>query len=182
MEKYRALLDAARADRAALVEQRNELLERQEHINDEIAETEKQIVDLEATMTSLCRMCGVDPASIHPVITAFPLRRAGLTEAIRAVMKPAIGFMTAVDVRDRMLENKFDNGKYDNLLASVHVTLKRLAASEELLKGDVDGKAAYKINPKYIPRIERIMPPMASPGPAYDLSAAITQRIMKDKR
>lgn len=155
MDKYQATLKELTQDHAKLLDERTALLEEQELVTDRLAETNKNIKRIEETMVSVSRLCGVELATPR-LLSPSDMGRLGLTAAIREIMKPATVFMTAVDVRSRLLENKFDDGKYDNLLASIHVTLKRLEASGELLKGEVDGKVAYKINSAFVPKIERI--------------------------
>jgi len=156
MDKYRATLKAAAQDRDALLEQRSQLLDEQELVADRLEETDKQIKRLEETILSLSRLCGVELATMRTLRSMSSLGRYGLTQAIREAMKSETAWVTAMDVRRRMLENKFDDGKYDNLLANIHVTLKRLAKSGELLSAEVEGKTAYKINPDFEPKIERM--------------------------
>lgn len=163
--KYREILKQLQIDRNAKLESIAKLNEQREHIADELEEEGAQLKKLDETIISFCRLMGDDPASLRPILR-LPIAEYTLTGAIREVMKAATTWMTAVDVRNRMLENRFEDGKHDNLLASVHVTLKRLRQSGELLKGEVDGKAAYKLNPEYIPRIERMGIGMGTTPPA----------------
>jgi hypothetical protein len=158
MDKYKVTLNELQNDHAVLLDKQTALLEELELVTDRLAETDRDIKQIEETMLSVSRLCGVELATLR-LLSPRELGRLGLTAAIREVMKSATGFITAVDVRNRMLDNKFDDAKYDNLLASVHVTLKRLAKSGELLKDEFDGKTAYKTNPGFIPTIERMSPP-----------------------
>ena len=156
MDKYKATLQELRQDLATLLDEQTGLLEEQELIADQLAEKSRSIKRVEETLMSVARLCGVELTDVRLRLSSPGMSRLGLTPAIREAMKDATGWMTARDVRQRMLENKFDDGKYDNLLASIHVTLKRLAKSGELVTQETDGKTEYKLNPEYVPRIERM--------------------------
>lgn len=156
MDKYKEMLRVAQNDHKTLLHERADLVEQQELVSDQLEETQGQINKLEETILSLSRLCGIDPSTVRPTLSNAPLARARFKDVVGNVVKRAVAPMTAVEVRSRMLEDGFDDSKYNNLLANVHVTLKRLAESGELLTEQIDGKTAYKINPEYFARIERI--------------------------
>ncbi len=73
----------------------------------------------------------------------FMTQIASLTEAIRKVL-PLDKYITAAEVRDRLVDSGFDfSGYTSNPLASVSTTLKRLA-DEIDMKANSDGVATYK--------------------------------------
>lgn len=171
-DQYRETLKALEQELDTLQAEQEQLFEQRELIADQLVEKAKRIKSVEETIASFQRLCGIQPT--RRVRFSTDLARFGLTEAVRAVMKKATDWMTAIDVRKQMLENGFDDGKYDNLLASVHVTLKRLANTDELLRKEVEGKTAYKVNPDYVPRIMGL----GEPG----LGAYSSLRMQKDKK
>jgi hypothetical protein len=68
----------------------------------------------------------------------------GLTDACRSILKSTESDLTPTDVRDSLEQSGFDLGKYENPLAVIHTTLKRLAEQGEVtivLLGDARGKS-----------------------------------------
>ncbi len=76
------------------------------------------------------------------------LRTASLTDAARSVLKAARGkWLTAAEVRDRMVRSKFDFSNYaSNPLASVSTTLRRMKAEPEIDSEVIEGVTAYRWN------------------------------------
>jgi len=156
IDKYREMLKTAMADRQALLEQEADFVQQQELVSDQLEEARNQRKKLDETILSLSRLCGIDPSTLRPVLSASPLVAARFKDVVLDVVKRASAPMTAVEVRTQMLADGFNDSKYGNLLANVHVTLKRCVDSGELLRDEIDGKAAYKPDPDFVPRMRRI--------------------------
>ena len=56
----------------------------------------------------------------------------GLTDACRSALRASLGGLTAGQVRERLATLGIDPNQYSNLLASIHVVLKRLVAAGEI--------------------------------------------------
>jgi hypothetical protein len=86
---------------------------------------------------------------LHPHGTRGP----GLTAAIRRILKRgAVRPFTVAEVRDRLVDAKFDFSAYkSNPLASVAATLKRmhLAGEEDLEMIVADGVMHYRYKPRF---------------------------------
>ena len=106
-EKYRRALDAAIAESRRLTAERQRI--------------DGRLGELAESIGTLSRLCGLAPTAPW-----------GLTDACRTVLRNAGGPMTAADVRDRLAVIGFDLSRYDNALAALHTTLKRLAEAGEV--------------------------------------------------
>jgi hypothetical protein len=84
-------------------------------------------------------------ARVNEVYNNNQVREASLTESTRLALQAARGqFLTATQVRDRLVNSGFDfSGYLSNPLASVSTTLRRLKP-EEIETAEVRGVAAYK--------------------------------------
>jgi hypothetical protein len=72
------------------------------------------------------------------------MQASGMTDAIRNVLRRSLGPLTPTQVRDKLVESGFafvEN--HSNLLANVHVVLKRLVQSEEAIIGEHHGTRVY---------------------------------------
>jgi hypothetical protein len=68
----------------------------------------------------------------------------GLTDACRSALRASLGGLTAAQVRERLASLGIDSNQYSNLLASIHIVLKRLAAAGEIWTYKAkDGKQVY---------------------------------------
>jgi hypothetical protein len=68
----------------------------------------------------------------------------GLTDACRSALRASLGGLTAAQVRERLASLGIDSNQYSNLLASIHIVLKRLVAAGEIWTYKVkDGKQVY---------------------------------------
>lgn len=73
-----------------------------------------------------------EQAAYREIMEALERRAAtGLTDAIRGVLQTSDEWLSAVQVRNRLVEDGFDFGGYtSNPLASIHTVLKRLTPNE----------------------------------------------------
>jgi hypothetical protein len=68
----------------------------------------------------------------------------GLTDGCRSALRASLGGLTAAQVRERLAALGIDSNQYSNLLASIHIVLKRLvAAGEAWTYKTKDGKQVY---------------------------------------
>jgi hypothetical protein len=59
-------------------------------------------------------------------------------------LRASLGGLTAAQVRERLASLGIDSSQYSNLLASIHIVLKRLAAAGEIWSYKAkDGKQVY---------------------------------------
>lgn len=128
------------AYKAALTQAKKDLLAK----TSEVAEAERtveratrEIVELRQTIAVLSRLCG-EPEFVEE-------DALGITEIVRmAYRSNGSTPMTAQDVKSRV-ESMGYEGRWTNLLASVHTVTKRLAQKGDIeLAGTIDGKDAYK--------------------------------------
>lgn len=66
-----------------------------------------------------------------------------LTDAVRSVLKAAEKPLTAPEIRERMGQIGFDVSVYQNFLATLYLTLKRLEKQKEAQEIKHDGKKIY---------------------------------------
>ncbi len=111
--KYRQILIEAQRDLGNLLAQKDTI--------------DKAIVRLKNTITAL------SPLSEEKGPLNF-LRgiaeETGLTDGCREILKTCGGFLTAVEVKERLVGLGYDLTRYRNPLASIHAVLKRLAAAD----------------------------------------------------
>ncbi len=102
----------------------------------------------------------LDIAQIHEMVGEIPkdnnaakltddIREWGLTDAIRVVMKAADRSLSAIDVRDRLRAMGFDVKQYQNDMATVNLTLERMARQGEIdaSRNEIGGKRRYIWSP-----------------------------------
>jgi hypothetical protein len=119
-EDYRKALDTATRELESLAAQR--------------AELDRRIGQLLQTVGSLMRLCNLTPT--------VPL---GLTDGCRMVLRAAASPLTAVEVRAQLAAMGLDLSRYENDLAAIHTTLKRLNQSGEVrFIPQAWGKPAYQ--------------------------------------
>jgi hypothetical protein len=95
---------------------------------------------------------GLEGLSGEEIKKLEPLNDFGLTDACREVLKSDFNFMGAMEVRDALVERGFVLDHYKNPLASIHITLRRLAESGELESKSEQGKTLYRWKPHRFPR------------------------------
>ncbi len=106
-DEYRQALDAASRELETLGVQR--------------ADLDRRIGQLMQTVGNLMRLC-----NLTPTVTM------GLTDGIRMVLRAATAPLTAVEVRAQLAAMGIDLSRYENDLAAIHTTLKRLDQSGEV--------------------------------------------------
>ena len=85
-------------------------------------EVDLRIAKLERTISGLATLCG------EPDIAP-----QGLTDACRSVLQSTTAYqLTPIEVRDELKKMGFDLSRYENPLAVIHTTLKRLAEQGEV--------------------------------------------------
>ncbi len=127
---YANMLEAARSDLEAAMEQREEI--------------EKKISGLKQTIIALTRLTGSNKATLYGLGAHF-FEDLGITDQCREVIRTAGKPMTPVEVRDQLVRMGLNPDKYTNIMASVHRILKRLEESKEIFKVTrEDGQTAYR--------------------------------------
>jgi hypothetical protein len=106
-ENYKAALDAAMRELEALTAQRVEL--------------DRRIAQLSQAAGSLMRLCGYD--------VTVPL---GLTDACRMILRGVGHPLTVAEIKAQLGAMGVDLARYENDLAVIHTTLKRLVQSGEI--------------------------------------------------
>ena len=84
----------------------------------ERAVLDARIAQLQQTINTLSRLCGLQPT--------VPW---GLTDACRTLLRNAGRPLSAVEIRARLTSIGFDLNRYSNPLAAIHTVLKRLDES-----------------------------------------------------
>jgi len=98
----------------------------------------------------------------------------GLTDAVRRTLQASTAKgMTPVEVRDALDNSGFDLSGYDNALASIHTTLKRLVKAEDARVAIIDGdETVYQWKGiRRFPRLISSTPPLPK-----------LQSLMKEKK
>ena len=106
-DDYKKALDTASRELETLAAQR--------------ADLDRRIGQLVQTVGNLMRLCNLTPT--------VPL---GLTDGCRIVLRAAGSPLTAVEVRAQLAAMGIDLSRYENDLAAIHTTLKRLTQSGEV--------------------------------------------------
>jgi hypothetical protein len=118
--------------RDKLLRRREEIVEEKNRLDRENGEIERQLVGLERVLEGLEFLSSDIPPEI-----ATP----GFTEEIRKTLQQASVPLTAIQIRDALLDAGIKHSSPKNLLISVHTVLGRL--EDNLRKSEKDGKAAY---------------------------------------
>jgi hypothetical protein len=113
-----------------------------------IKEYERLKAERDAVETRLAQLrqiiAGLGPLCELPSKNAPPPLELGLTDACRSALRASMSGLTAGDVRERIGGLGIDSDGYSNLLASIHIVLKRLVASGEVFSyRGRDGKPVY---------------------------------------
>jgi hypothetical protein len=139
---HKQSLDAALAEAAGLIAERDALDQQVERLN-------RKIQDLVAAVEGLAPLCGIDAKKEYAYLFPYDMEpEVGFTDAIRKVLSTVpMNMYTAVGVRDELIKSGFDVDKYTNPMASVHTILKRLVENSEVLTYDEEGKTVYCWNP-----------------------------------
>lgn len=125
---YRQALDVATRELESLAAQR--------------AELDRRIGHLLQTVGNLMRLCNLTPTV-----------SVGLTDGCRWVLRSAAAPLTAVEVRAQLAAMGVDLSRYENDLAAIHTTLKRLdEAGEVRFIPQPWGKPAYQWVPGTLPK------------------------------
>jgi hypothetical protein len=90
-----------------------------------------EIAELQELITAAAKLLPDEKRELMDVVASaqelYRLREVGVTEAIRAILKHSGQWLTATDVRDRLVSSGFDFSNYkSNPLASVATVLRRL--------------------------------------------------------
>jgi len=127
-DDYRQALEAATKELTTLSGQR--------------AELDRRIGHLMQTVGNLMRLCNLTPTV-----------SIGLTDGCRWVLKAAAAPLTAVEVRAQLAAMGVDLSRYENDLAAIHTTLKRLDEGGEVrFIPQPWGKPAYQWVPGTLPK------------------------------
>jgi|SRR5881394_3148767 len=133
-EQEFARLDAELAQQDALAEQLT-------IIDLQVASRTQKI----AQMASTCEE-DLNPSSPAARLVRA-LREGGMSEAIRNIYKASKLPLTAVDVLTELRAINFPLVAYQNVHATIHLTLKRLESQTELLPVKIGSKTAFTWNP-----------------------------------
>jgi hypothetical protein len=114
-----------------------ELLDQQEHLENEIAEVKQEI-------GALAILAGEAKDGRYDFLARIS-SELGLVDAIREVLRSIRDYLTPQDVRDGLERMGYNVGEHSNILASIHTTLRRLAQNNEVQEGSKDGKKAYRL-------------------------------------
>lgn len=133
-DTYRKALEAAHAEM-------EELQVKQE-------QTEKRIAQLRHTIGSLLPLVLADEKG-QPVRDATPymepLEQLGLTDLVREVLKASDIPLRPLQVKEGLERLGFDITPYQNITATVHTILKRLASNGEVERTVEGGRTAYRL-------------------------------------
>jgi len=121
--------------------------ELREQLDNLLREQSKAIVKL----ISLVALTDDLPQQHFVTSLARKLTKAGMTDAVRAVLRSSDDWMTPTQIRDQLIRLHFDFDRYQNPLALIHTVLGRLSDPEkggELESRTEEGKTAYRVKPR----------------------------------
>jgi hypothetical protein len=128
-------------------------LETRAALEEQLEEVRNSIQQLREIAYSTSAYRGLDPKAEYPsLFIDGGIVDVGFTDAVRATFKPGKA-MTAIQVRNDLINAGFDLDGYRNPLATIHTILKRLVKSGELFIGpsfddeDDDGPTVYIMPP-----------------------------------
>ena len=111
----------AKAERARILNEKQELLR-------EIENRDQQIAALSQTMKAIAPLVGEQP----PEVDDADVPPGGMTDCIRAILQRAMEPLTASELRESLESLGFDMSSYSNPLATIHTVLRRLTESGEV--------------------------------------------------
>lgn len=123
-ENYKLALDTAREELQQVLNKQNEL--------------QRRATELKRTIEALSSLCEENPETNDAALEALEqmlLPELGITTGIRTILQEADrnGIIpNATDIRDALIEKKFDLSGYANALAVIHNTLNRLERQGEI--------------------------------------------------
>lgn len=113
------------------------------------AQLEHEIAKLTQDIAQVHEMVGEIPKDHSAAKLTADIREWGLTDAVRVVMKAADRALSAIDVRDRLKAMGFNVKQYKNDMATVNLTLERMARQGEIdgTRRKIEGKRLYIWSP-----------------------------------
>lgn len=118
----------------------DEVLEELHEIEEKQAELNTRRKYLQELASVLSRMYDIE---LPEGTTAELLPEEGLTNHISWILDSAAEPLTAVEIKQRLTDLRFDVAKYANPMAAIHTTLKRLVENGEIGYIAEDGKKIY---------------------------------------
>lgn len=107
------------------------------------ASIDRKLAQLKAAITALSSLLEEPPKAEDPTTIVD----AGISNAIRQVLREAAVGLTPAQIKARLSEAKFDLSKYANPSAVIHNTIKRLHGQEEVVPvRDSSGDIAYALS------------------------------------
>jgi hypothetical protein len=101
---------------------------------------DQRIEDLRETLIGLSNLCNKPIADI----TLLGVADAGLTEAIKMVLKFSDKPLTPVDIKRRLEDANFDLKRFANPMAVIHTAIGRMVGRDNIAQYETaDGKPAY---------------------------------------
>jgi Arc/MetJ-type ribon-helix-helix transcriptional regulator len=92
------------------------------------ADIDKRLAQLKAAIAAISGLLEAVPA----VDELAEIGDVGITEAIRQVLRDAIGAQTPTDIKSALVDRGYDFSRFKNPSAVIHNTLKRLEAQGEV--------------------------------------------------
>jgi len=173
---YKQAFDGAIKELSDLMNEREELDNRREILNERIVQVRNGVLGLSS-------LAGENPQDIekqYPEL--FPdliPSDIGLTDAVRkSLQKFPDRFLTPMTVRKVLQATGYDTDRYKNILASIHTVLKRLVESEEVeTKTYESGGTSYKWIKVPFPKVGN----SPDPKPSSDLPSIFPVYTPKGK-
>jgi hypothetical protein len=136
------------------LEELTDLMAEREDIDTKREQLDSRIFRVREGLVGLALLSGTDSSELakkHPHL--FPdliSPDVGLTDAVRQALESKRIYMSPVEVRNRLVDMKYDMKRYTNVLASIHTILKRLVDSGEVDAGNREGKVVYRWSDKAV--------------------------------
>ena len=110
---------------------------------------EHEIAEALLEIAKVHEMVGEIPKDNNAAKLTSNIKEWGLTDAVRVVMRAADRPLSAIDVRDRLKAIGFNVKQYQNDMATVNLTLERMARQGEIdtSRNKIGGKRLYIWSP-----------------------------------
>ncbi|MGH9760710.1 MAG: hypothetical protein ACREDR_08540 [Blastocatellia bacterium] len=136
---YRRAFEESIRELAALLAKRDELEAQREDLD-------RRVDKVRCGAIALAGLADEENlAETHPELFPDSIRPdMGFTDAVREVLKSALSYMSAIEVRNQLRQRGFDLDRMKSPLPSIHKILSRLVESGEAEPDDREGKTVYR--------------------------------------
>src|SRR5947209_6474193 len=116
-----------------------EMVAERERLSERLTALDNEIPILREKITSLATLVDDIPADSPLGLMLDAVVEMGLTDAVRAALKAINAPRTPLEVKNWLLRQRYNLDNYSNVMATLHIILKRLVKSKEAEEVKKDG-------------------------------------------